>query len=87
MADYVHIRFKNDAIVCFSRTNREVEHKKASEQFNRHGDSAEIWLFRSDIKDWHRFHVKEGKSNPQWVHYPESQVPATVVQYVKLTAE
>lgn len=86
-SDYVHMRYKNNAIACFSRTKEVVETNKAIEQFKRHGDTAEIWLYRSDIKDWHRYHIKEGKTNAQWHSYPESKVPATVVQYIKFTAE
>lgn len=85
--EYVHMRYKNGAIACFERTEGEVKTSAAKAQLDRHGDSAEIWLYRTRNNDWHRFQVPEGKSSSQWVNYPESKVPATVIQYVKLTAE
>jgi hypothetical protein len=85
--DYIHMRYKNGAIAVFHRGDDRVMSNKAQEQFNRHGDTAEIWLYRTMHKDWHRFHIKEGRTSPSWVEHKEHQVPATVVQYVKLTAE
>lgn len=85
--DYVHMRYKNDAIACFARTEEVVEHDKCQEQLERHGNTAEIWLFRSNMQDWHRYEAKEGRNKGHFVRYPESKVPAKVVQYVNMTAE
>lgn len=85
--EYLHMRFKNNAIACFSRTDETVDHIEAQKQLDRHGDTAEIWLYRTQLKDWHRFERRDETSKEgRWVKYGVDKVPEEVVQYVKLTS-
>lgn len=78
---YTHMRFKNNAVAVFARTEEEVMSTEASKQAERHGTDKVIWLHRAGHNDWHTH------NGIKWEKVKESDVPAQLKQYIALTAE